>query len=371
MPVLIIKHSREKSIRNHHPWVFSGSIEKEEDGLSPGQTVDLVTREGVFLARAAYSPHSQIRARIWTFEQDEIVDIDLFRKRIISSLAIRQRMNFFNLETSKNQKTACRLIHGESDHIPGLIVDQYADHLVVQFLSAGAEYWKTTLVDLLVEETGIENVFNRSDADVRYLEGLPIEKGLIQGKAEDSISISENELFYKINLLEGHKTGFYLDQCKNRKRVRELAKDCDVLDCFSYTGGFSMNALAGGAKSIVTIDSSGESLSSAKENIGNNNLPLEKVEFIEGDVFHLLRKFRDSRRSFDMIVLDPPKFAQSTSQVEKASRGYKDINLLAFKLLRPGGVLVTFSCSGGIKAESISKDRGRCSPGCWCKSKDN
>ncbi|MFC2065219.1 class I SAM-dependent rRNA methyltransferase [Chloroflexota bacterium] len=355
MAVLTIKHSREKSIRNHHPWVFSGSIEKEEDGLSPGQTVDLVTREGVFLARAAYSPHSQIRARIWTFEQDELVDINLLRRRIISSLAIRQRLNFFDHKTSKNQKTACRLIHGESDHIPGLIVDQYADHLVVQFLSAGAEFWKTTLVDLLIEETGIENVFNRSDADVRYLEGLPIEKGLIQGKAEDSITINENGLFYKINLREGHKTGFYLDQSRNRKRVKELAIDCDVLDCFSYTGGFSMNALAGGAKSIVMVDSSGESLTSSKDNIGNNNLPLEKVEIIEGDVFHLLRKFRDSRRSFDMIVLDPPKFAQSTSQVEKASRGYKDINLLAFKLLRPGGFLVTFSCSGGIKADLFQK----------------
>jgi len=355
MPVLNIKHGREKSLRNHHPWVFSGSIDKEEDGLTPGQTVELMTREGLFLARAAYSPHSQIRARIWTFDPDEKVDFEFFRRRINSSISIRQRMGFYNLETSKKQKTACRLIHGESDLLPGLIVDQYADHLVAQFLSAGAEFWKTTIVELLIEITGIQNIYNRSDSDARLMEGMPIEKGLIHGIIEDPISIVENDLNYKINLIEGHKTGFYLDQCRNRKRVRELARDCDVLDCFSYTGGFSMNALAGGAKSIVTIDSSGDSLSTAKENISNNNLPLEKAEFIEGDVFHLLRKFRDSRRSFDMIVLDPPKFAQSTSQVEKASRGYKDINLLAFKLLRPGGILVTFSCSGGIKIELFQK----------------
>src|SRR3989304_912071 len=271
MPELVIKHNRKKSLLQHHPWVFSGSIEQEQDGILPGQTVELVTRDGTFLARAAYSPHSQIRARVWTFTEDENVDIDFFRRKIKASISIR--------------------------------------------------------------------------------EGLPIETGLAHGKIPENVSIVENNLSYKLNLMEGQKTGFYLDQCKNRKRVMELAGDCEVLDCFSYTGGFSMNALSGGAKSIVTIEASGESLSTAKDNFLINDLPLEKVDFIGGDVFQWLRKFRDSRRSFDLIILDPPKFAQSASQAESASRGYKDINLLAFKLLRPGGILVTFSCSGGLSAE--------------------
>ena len=355
MSVLVIKHNREKSLLQHHPWVFSGSIEQERDGILSGQTVELVTRDGTFLARAAYSPHSQIRARVWTFSEDENIDIDFFRQRIKASLSIRERLSFFNPLTSSKDRTACRLIHGESDNIPGLIVDQYADYLVVQFLSAGVEFWKNTIVDLLVEITGIQNIYNRSDADIRGLEGLPIETGLAHGKIPENVSIVENNLSYKLNLMEGQKTGFYLDQCKNRKRVMELAENCDVLDCFSYTGGFSMNALSGGAKSIVTIEASGESLSTAKDNFQINDLPLEKVDFIEGDVFQLLRKFRDSRRSFDLIILDPPKFAQSASQAGSASRGYKDINLLAFKLLRPGGILVTFSCSGGISAELFQK----------------
>ena len=355
MPELVIKHNRKKSLLQHHPWVFSGSIEQEQDGILPGQTVELVTRDGTFLARAAYSPHSQIRARVWTFTEDENVDIDFFRRKIKASISIRERLGFFNPLTSPKDRTACRLIHGESDNFPGLIVDQYADYLVVQFLSAGVEFWKNTIVDLLVEITGIQNIYNRSDADIRGLEGLPIETGLAHGKIPENVSIVENNLSYKLNLMEGQKTGFYLDQCKNRKRVMELAGDCEVLDCFSYTGGFSMNALSGGAKSIVTIEASGESLSTAKDNFLINDLPLEKVDFIEGDVFQWLRKFRDSRRSFDLIILDPPKFAQSASQAESASRGYKDINLLAFKLLRPGGILVTFSCSGGISAELFQK----------------
>jgi 23S rRNA (cytosine1962-C5)-methyltransferase len=355
MPVLEIKQNRLKSLRQQHPWVFSGSIEQEKDGLISGQTVDLVTRDGTFLARAAYSPHSQIRARIWTFLEDEKVDIDFFRRRISTSLAIRERLGFFNPKTSLEDQSACRLIHGESDGIPGLIVDQYGNLLVVQFLSAGTEYFKEILIDLLMEITGIQNVYNRSDSEVRALEGLPIDTGLVHGNVPDQVTIIENKLRFKINVMEGHKTGFYLDQSRNRKRIKDLAKDCDVLDCFSYTGGFSMNALAGGAKSLVSIDASEDSLSLAKENLKNNDLPLEKVDFIVGDVFQLLRKFRDSRKVFDLIILDPPKFAHTVSQVEKASRGYKDINLLAFKLLRPGGILVTFSCSGGITAELFQK----------------
>ena len=355
MPALVIKQNRFKSLNRHHPWVFSGSIEREDDGLVSGQTVDLLTRDGLFLAKAAYSPHSQIRARVWTFDEEKNVNAEFLRKRIENAIALRESMGFFDHTASLNNLSACRLIHGESDDIPGLIVDQYANNLIVQFLSAGAEFWKKELVDLLVESTGIQNVYNRSDAEVRNLEGLPIDNGLIQGNSTEKITIIENDLKFSVDIIGGHKTGFYLDQSKNRKRVKKLVNNRDVLDCFSYTGGFSINALAGGAKSVVSIDASDDAISTLKENIQYNNLPHSNIELIQGDVFQLLRKFRDSRRSFDLIILDPPKFAQTASQVEKASRGYKDINLLAFKLLRPGGILVTFSCSGGVSGELFQK----------------
>ena len=249
-----------------------------------------------------------------------------------------------------------RLIYAESDNIPGLIVDRYGEVLVLQSLTAGSEFWKKTLADLLLEETGLSTIYERSDADVRELEGLEPKIGILRGALSSFIfPITEHNLKFNVNLESGHKTGFYLDQRENRRRVREFAKDKDVLDCFSYTGGFTANALAGGAKSVLSIDSSAEALALAKENIALNDLSIEKTNFLEGDVFQLLRKFRDENRSFDMIILDPPKFAPTAAQAEKAARGYKDINLLAFKLLQPGGVLVTFSCSGGVDAALFQK----------------
>jgi 23S rRNA (cytosine1962-C5)-methyltransferase len=228
--------------------------------------------------------------------------------------------------------------------------------LVLQSLTAGSEFWKEAIADILLEETGLQDIYERSDADVRELEGMPPIVGTMRGQNHQSpITISEHGLKFKVNLLGGHKTGFYLDQRNNRLRVRELSTGRDVLDCFCYTGGFAVNALAGGAKSVVAVDSSAEALSLGRENVLLNGQQAESVEWCEGDVFQVLRKFRDEARSFDMIVLDPPKFAPTAVQAEKASRGYKDINLLAFKLLRPGGVLVTFSCSGGIDVALFQK----------------
>jgi 23S rRNA (cytosine1962-C5)-methyltransferase len=249
-----------------------------------------------------------------------------------------------------------RLIYAESDNLPGLIVDRYGDVLVLQSLTAGSEYWKETMADLLLEETGLKNIYERSDADVRELEGLESKVGVLRGTLSSFVfPIAEHNLKFNVNLQSGHKTGFYLDQRKNRQRVRELAKDKDVLDCFCYTGGFTVNALAGGAKSVVSVDSSGDALTLAKENITLNDLHADKATFMEGDVFQLLRKFRDENRSFDMIILDPPKFAPTAAQAERAARAYKDVNLLAFKLLRAGGILVTFSCSGGVDAGLFQK----------------
>ena len=347
---IILKDGREKSLLRRHPWVFSGAIQQVEDEPTPGGTVDLLSLNREFLARAAYSPASQIRARVWTFDPAEEVNADFFRKRIRAALAARDSLHL------TRDTDSVRLIHAESDGIPGLVVDRYGDVLVMQSLTAGTEFWKNTLADLLLEETGLKAIYERSDADVRELEGLPQIVGVLRGSLSSFLfPINEHDLKFNVNLQSGHKTGFYLDQRSNRQRVRELAQGRDVLDCFCYSGGFTVNAWAGGAKSVTSVDDSGEALALARENVTLYGMPADGQEWVEGDVFQVLRKFRDSRRSFDLIVLDPPKFAPTAAQAEKASRGYKDINRLAFKLLRPGGILVTFSCSGGIDEALFQK----------------
>jgi 23S rRNA (cytosine1962-C5)-methyltransferase len=349
MTTLFLKPGREKSLLRRHPWLFSGAVRSVDGDPAPGATVDLLSSDGKFLARAAYSPHSQIRARVWTFDPDEAVDAEFFRRRLRN--AIEARAGLLTAGTD-----AVRLVHAESDGLPGLIVDRYAEMLVAQFLSAGAETWRETIAGLLVELTGLTTIYERSDADVRELEGLPVRVGPLGGTpVNPRIVITENSLKFNVNVESGHKTGFYLDQRLNRLRVRTLAEGRDVLDCFCYTGGFTVNALAGGAKSVLSVDSSAEALASCHENVALNGLPAAGHAALEGDIFQLLRKFRDEGRSFDLVVLDPPKFAHSAAQAEKAARGYKDINLLGFKLLRPGGLLVTFSCSGGVDAALFQK----------------
>ncbi len=352
-----LKPGREKSLLRRHPWVFASAIQPLDKEPASGSTVDLIAPNGSFLARASYSPTSQIRARVWTFS-DEPVDREFFRKRIHAAIETRQRACPELVEGLKveGHLNSYRLIHGESDGLPGFVVDRYGDVLVLQSTTAGSEFWKETIADLLVEETGIQNIYERSDVDVRELEGLKPITGTLRGSLSSfAFPITEHNLNFNINIATGHKTGFYLDQRANRHRVGELAKDRDVLNCFCYTGGFSIHALANGAKSVLSVDSSGDALALLEENIAINNLPAERHTSLEGDVFQLLRKFRDENRSFDMIVLDPPKFAPTAAHAEKASRAYKDINLLAFKLLRHGGILATFSCSGGVDAALFQK----------------
>jgi 23S rRNA (cytosine1962-C5)-methyltransferase len=349
MPSIQLKPGREKSLLRRHPWVFSGAIASIEGDPQPGETVEVRAADGRFLARAAWSPASQIRLRAWSFDPDEAIDADFLRRRVRASLDARQGLGI------AATTDALRLIHAESDGLPGLVVDRYADQLVAQFLSAGAEYWKETLADLLLEETRLKALFERSDADVRLLEGLSPHSGTLRGAPAASQIIRENGLRFQVDLAGGHKTGFYLDQRLNRLKLRLLAEAADVLDCFCYTGGFTVNALAGGAKSVLSVDASGDALRLCRENVALNDLPADRHSVLEGDVFVLLRKFRDEGRSFDCIVLDPPKFAPTAAQAEKAARGYKDINLLAFKLLRPGGRLLTFSCSGGVDAALFQK----------------
>jgi len=287
---------------------------------------------------------------MWSFDPSFNVGIDFLRTRLFQALALRKNLGI------SDQSTAYRLVYAESDGIPGLIIDRYNDTLVVQVLSAGAEFWKDTLVDLIIELTGVTRVFERSDVDVRRLEGLSERVGPIRGSFTDHKTlICENGQYFWVDFKHGHKTGFYLDQRENRARLRAYAQGRQVLNCFSYTGGFAIYALAGRADSVVSIDSSARVLSLGAENILQNQLLPERAVWMEGDVFLLLRKFRDQGRSFDLVILDPPKFAQTASQVERAARGYKDINLLAFKLLRPGGLLATFSCSGGITTDLFQK----------------
>ena len=360
MPTLTLKPGREKSLLRRHPWIFSGAIARLDGNPASGETVDLLAAQGQFLARAAYSPSSQIRARVWTFDPSELVDADFFRRRIQRAVQTCRGAGLVpalaGADTESAPTNACRLIHAESDGLPGLIVDRYADILVLQSLTAGTECWKETIADLLLEATSLTTIFERSDADVRELEGLAPRVGLLRGTINHPpITITENGLKFYVNLETGHKTGFYLDQRLNRQHLRGLAEGRDVLDCFCYTGGFTVNALAGGAKSVLSVDASAEALALCLENVALNSLPADHHTLLEGDVFQVLRKFRDEARSFDLIVLDPPKFAPTVAQVEKAARGYKDINLLAFKLLRPGGILVTFSCSGGIDADLFQK----------------
>lgn len=347
---LILKPGRERSLLRRHPWVFSGAISSIREDATAGDTVDVLDSNGNFLARAAYSPHSQIRARVWSWDPKITIDSLFFKARISRALAVRQAL------VDPGRTNALRLIHAESDGLPGLVVDRFDDTLVMQCLSTGAERWRETLADLLLELSGAGNIFERSDADVRALEGLPARVGVLRGSEPPArLTIYENDLRFWVDIRRGHKTGFYLDQRQNRARMRELAAGKEVLDCFSYTGGFTIAALAGGAASVMAVDSSGEALAIAKVSLDLNSLPVERVEFVEGDVFQVLRGLRDRDRSFDLIVLDPPKFAPTAAQAERAARGYKDINLLALKLLRQGGLLVTFSCSSGVSEELFQK----------------
>jgi 23S rRNA (cytosine1962-C5)-methyltransferase len=349
MRTLMLKPGRERSLLRRHPWVFSGAVQRVEEGASSGDTVDIRSSNGDFLARGFYSPTSQIRARVWSFE-DEPIDAAFFRRRIRLALEMRRTWNL-GAETD-----AMRLVYAESDGIPGLIVDQYGHALVMQALTTGVEAWRDTLADILLEETGLSAVFERSDADVRELEGLQPRVGFLRGNLPSvQFSIHEHGLKFDVDLAAGHKTGFYLDQRANRPQVRGLAAGREVLDCFCYTGGFTISALAGGARSVLAVDVSPEALSILGRKVQLNGLPADRLQVLNADVFQALRKFRDEGRTFDMVILDPPKFAPTAAQVEKAARGYKDINLLAFKLLRPGGLLATFSCSGGVDAGLFQK----------------
>ncbi|MCE1183828.1 MAG: class I SAM-dependent rRNA methyltransferase [Rhodocyclales bacterium] len=352
MAQLILMPGKERAaFKNRHPWIFAGSVGRLEGRARPGDTVEVLADNLRPLGRAAYSPQSQIRARFWTFDVEESVDDAFFKRRIAAAVARRQA-----LPELKGQQ-GLRLIHAESDGLPGIVADQYGDTVVIQLTSAGADKWRKAIVNALVQATGCARIYERSDSDVRGLEGLEPTVGWLYGEPKEAgISIDENGVNLAVDVVGGHKTGFYLDQRDNRAWLRSVAAGKDILNCFCYTGGFSLQALAGGAKSVLSIDSSGPALAQARANLAlNPHLPAERAEWQEADVFQALRDFRKAGRTFDLIVLDPPKFAPSAAHADRAARAYKDINILGFRLLRPGGLLMTYSCSGGIGLELFQK----------------
>jgi 23S rRNA (cytosine1962-C5)-methyltransferase len=351
MAQLVLMPGKERSAMKRHPWLFAGSVGRLEGRARPGDTVEVLTDDGRPLGRAAYSPRSQIRARFWTFDVDESVDDAFFKRRIAASVARRQAL------PELRGQSGLRLIHAESDGLPGVIADQYGDTVVVQLTSAGADKWRNAIVAGLIKATGCARVYERSDSEVRGLEGLEPATGWLHGTAPATApTIVENGVTMAVDVAGGHKTGFYLDQRDNRQLLGRLSAGKLVLNCFCYTGGFSLQALAGGAASVLSIDSSGPALAQAAANLAlNPQLPAAYAEWLEADVFAALREFRKAGRLFDLIVLDPPKFAPSAAHAERAAKAYKDINLLGFRLLNPGGLLMTYSCSGGVGLELFQK----------------
>lgn len=345
MNTLTLKAGREKSVKRRHPWIFSGAISQVDGSPQSGETVLVKSADGQPLALAAFSPQSQIRARVWSFDCSVSIDGKFLEEKIQKAVALR------SLLPAAKHTNAMRLVHGESDGLPGLVVDRYADVLVAQFLSAGVERWREPILDALVEATGCEAVYERSDAEVRALEGLESKAGFARGnRAARRCPIIEHGLNFHVDVEEGQKTGFFLDQRENRQRVRALAAGREVLDAFCYTGGFSLAALAGGATRVLAVESSAPALEVARENLAANQLDASRIAFEQADVFGYQRLLRDRGQSFGLVVLDPPKFAPTAAQAKNAARAYKDINLMALKLLSPGGLLATFSCSGGVPA---------------------
>lgn len=349
MTMITLKPGREKTLRRHHPWVFSGAIQAVENDLPAGATVEILSASGEWLARGAWSGQSQIRIRVWTYRQDEKIDAEFFRRRFKQALEYRQSF-------TRVTDSAWRLVNAESDGLPGLIVDRYADYLVCQFLAAGSEHHKQVIVDELNNLLSPSGIYERSDVDVRKKEGLPLTKGCLSGSdPPDLVPVKQGSLHFLVDVRQGHKTGMYLDQHYNREIVSEFSGGRDVLNCFAHTGNFALAALQAGASHVTNIESSAAAIALIEKQAALNGIGGDSLSNIQGDVFHVLRQYRDAGRQFDMVILDPPRFVSSARDLKRGCRGYKDINMQAIKLLRRGGVLATFSCSGHVSPDLFQK----------------
>lgn len=348
MKTIRLREGKERSLHRRHPWIFESAIAKGSG--DSGETVRVESSAGQFLAWAAFSPSSKIRARAWSFDEAQRIDASFFIAACAHSIRARGRFDV--------QSNGVRLIHGESDGLPGLIVDRYGDTLVAQFTSAGVDKWKSVIADALLQATGLTQLYERSDASSRALEGLPEVTGWLRGEGAVDLVLQEHGWKLGVNIATGHKTGFYLDQRDSRKKFADYAKRLQftrVLNCFCYTGGFTVAALSGGAAHVTSIDSSALAIEHARANVALNGFAPERATFMDADVNASLRQFLADGQTFDAIVLDPPKFAPTVAHAERAARAYKDINRLALKLLTPGGVLFTYSCSGGISVDLFHK----------------
>ncbi|MBX3015434.1 MAG: class I SAM-dependent methyltransferase [Caldilineaceae bacterium] len=351
-PTVIVKAGRDKPVRQGHPWLFSGAIQRLPKEAADGDVVDIHTEQGAWLARGYLNRKSQIQVRILSWQPDEAIDLAFWQRRIQQAIAARQALH------ADVTTTTYRLINGESDYLPGLVVDRYADYLVMQVGTLGIERHKTALAHLLLQLTQSKGVVERSDLALRRQEGLTEATGLLAGSAPTGpLAVRELGFHYEVDLAHGQKSGFYTDQRENRRRVAAYCGGAKVLNAFSYTAAFAVHALAAGAQHVTNIDSSIDALTVGETHLRRNGFdPDHQAEQIAGDVFTILRDWRAQQvEPFDVIILDPPKFAQSQGHLERALRGYKEINRLALGLLKPGGTLVTFSCSGLVSADLFQK----------------
>ncbi|UCB31509.1 23S rRNA (cytosine(1962)-C(5))-methyltransferase RlmI [Duffyella gerundensis] len=347
---LILAKGREKSLLRRHPWVFSGAVARMEGKAQLGETIDICDNQGKWLAKGAWSPESQIRARVWSWQADESIDIDFFVKRLQAAQQLRDWL------AERDDLDSYRLIAGESDGLPGVTIDRFGTFLVMQLLSAGAEYQRAAIITALQKCYPDCAIYDRSDVSVRKKEGLELVQGPVTGEIPPPLlPITEHGMKLLVDIQTGHKTGYYLDQRDSRLATRRYAQNKRVLNCFSYTGGFAVSALLGGCTEVLSVDTSQAALDIARENVELNGLDLTKAQFVRDDVFKLLRRYRDEGEKFDLIVMDPPKFVENKNQLNGACRGYKDINMLAMQLLNPGGILLTFSCSGLMATDLFQK----------------
>lgn len=347
---LFLAKGREKSLLRRHPWVFSGAVQRVEGKAHSGETIDILDSQGKWLARGAYSPESQIRARVWTFQQDEEINIDFFIRRL------QQAQSWRDWVAQRDGLDGYRLIAGESDGLPGITIDRFQNFLVLQLLSAGAEYQRPALLSALQHCYPECSIYDRSDVAVRKKEGLPLAQGPVLGDLPpELLPITEHGMKLLVDIQQGHKTGFYLDQRDSRLAARNYSAGRRVLNCFSYTGAFAVSALMGGCAQVISVDTSQAALDIARQNVELNKLDLNKAEFVRDDVFQLLRNYRIQGEKFDLIIMDPPKFVENKNQLASACRGYKDINMLALQLLNPGGILLSFSCSGLMPTDLFQK----------------
>jgi len=356
VPQLVLKPGKERSLARRHPWIYATAIAQVIGTPGAGDLVAVLAADGRWLAWAAYAPESAIRARCWSYSETDRIDRNWLAARVRDAVARRARL--------AEQTSAMRLVYGEADLLPGLIVDRYGDQLVVQMQAPGVQAQREPLLDALCEATGCRDVFDRSDSALRAREAMTPQSGVLRGQEPaERIRIHEHGLAYWVDVRRGHKTGFYIDQRDNRRLAFELARELlatarrapRALNAFCYTGAFSVALARGGARHVLSVDSSADALAMARSHVELNALDPASFQWQCADVFEQLRACRDASERFDLIVLDPPKFAASHHHVDRAARAYKDINLNALRLLEAGGLLMTFSCSGAIDVDLFQK----------------